>query len=128
MLLSALIAALTVLLLMVTAFIAGRARDVHGVKAPATTGHPAFERAFRVQANTMEAALMFLPTLALATWLGDARLAATFGAVWLLARVWYAAAYLRDAARRGPAFTLGMLMQLALLVLVFVQLAQALSR
>ena len=92
MLLSALIAALTVLLLMVTAFITGRARDVHGVKAPATTGHPAFERAFRVQANTMEAALMFLPTLALATWLGAARLAAAFGAVWLLARVWYAAA------------------------------------
>ncbi len=123
--LTALIAVLTVLLLLITSAIVGRARGRYGIQAPAVTGHPAFERAFRVQANTQEAVLMFLPTLALAAWLGDPRLAAAFGAVWLLARVWYAVAYLRDPARRGPAFALGMLMQIALLLQVLVAMAGA---
>ena len=33
---------------------AGGARGKFGVEAPATTGHPEFERHFRVQANTLE--------------------------------------------------------------------------
>ncbi|MBU6404219.1 MAG: MAPEG family protein [Pseudomonadota bacterium] len=125
MLLLALIAALTVLLLLVSSILVGRARGLYGIKAPATTGHPDFERAFRAQMNTQEAALMFLPTLALAAWLGQPLLASVFGAIWLLARAWYLAAYLRDADKRGPAFALGALMQVALLVLVFVALVRA---
>ncbi len=125
MLLAALIVALTVVLLLVTAVVVARARGKYGIRAPATGGHPAFDRAFRVQANTQEAALMFLPTFALAAWLGDVRLAAMFGAVWLVARAWYVASYLRDAAKRGPAFALGMVMQVALLVQVFTELARA---
>ena len=31
----------------------GSMRGKHGVKAPATAGHPEFERMFRVQQNTM---------------------------------------------------------------------------
>ena len=31
------------------------------------------------------------------------------GAVWLVSRVWYAMAYQQDAAKRGPAFGLSML-------------------
>lgn len=122
MLLPALIVALTVLLLVVASGLVGRARGKYGIKAPATTGHPAFERAFRAQMNTQEAALMFLPTLALAAWLGHPLLATALGAVWLLARSWYLAAYLGNADKRGPAFGLGALMQVALLVLVFVEL------
>jgi uncharacterized MAPEG superfamily protein len=125
MLLPALIAALTVLLLLVSSILVGRARGLYGIKAPATTGHPDFERAFRAQMNTQEAALMFLPTLALAAWLGQPLLASVFGAIWLLARAWYLAAYLRDADKRGPAFALGALMQVALLVQVFVALVRA---
>lgn len=125
MLLPALVAALAVLLLVVASGLVGRARGLYSIKAPATTGHPAFERTFRAQMNTQEATLMFLPTLALAAWLGHPLLAGTLGVIWLLARVWYLAAYLRDAERRGPAFGLGALMQLALLVLVFVELARS---
>ncbi len=128
MLAIALIVALTVLLLMATAIIVGRARDKYGIQAPAVAGDPAFERAFRVQANTQEAALMFLPVLVLAGWLGDARLAAAFGVCWLLARGWYVVAYLRDAGRRGPAFALGMLMQSALLVQTLVAIARTALR
>jgi hypothetical protein len=41
----------------------GSMRAKHGCKAPATTGAPEFERMFRVQQNTMEQLVMFLPAL-----------------------------------------------------------------
>jgi hypothetical protein len=45
----ALITLLTVLLLITTAVMVGRARGRLGVPAPATSGHPLFDRVFRVQ-------------------------------------------------------------------------------
>ena len=103
----ALVTILTVLLLFATAFMVGRARGKFGIKAPATAGHEGFERAFRVQMNTQESALMFLPAL----WA-----AAAFGAAWLVGRVWYAVAYANPAGNRGPGFLIGMLALLALVV------------
>jgi hypothetical protein len=38
----------------VMAGLVGRARGKYGVQAPATTGHPDFERANRVPVNTFE--------------------------------------------------------------------------
>jgi glutathione S-transferase len=111
----ALITLLTVLLLATTAALVGRARGRYGVKAPATTGHEGFERAFRVQMNTQEAALMFLPALWVAASLGNPSVSAWIGATWLVGRVWYAWAYAR-AGNRGPGFVIGMLALLALLV------------
>src|SRR5258708_37055190 len=40
-----------------------RARIRFGEPAPAVTGHPEFERHFRVQANTLEGLVLFLPAL-----------------------------------------------------------------
>ncbi len=105
----------TVLLLLATMAIVGRARGRHGIKAPATTGHPRFERAFRVQANTQESTLMFLPALWTAAALHLPWLAAVFGAVWLLARVGYIVTYLDPAKNRTIPFVLSMLMVLCLL-------------
>ena len=116
MALIALVTLLTVLLMFVTALMVGRARGAHGVHAPATSGHPAFDRAFRVQMNTLEQAVMFLPALWVAGTLGNATLAAAFGAVWLVGRVWYAVAYLKAAERRGAGFVIAILALLALLV------------
>lgn len=114
----ALITLLTVLLLATTAALVGRARGRYGVKAPATTGHEGFERAMRVQMNTQEAALMFLPALWTAAGFGDVRIAASVGAIWLVARLWYAVAYANPTGNRGPAFVLGMLALLALIIQV----------
>jgi glutathione S-transferase len=111
----ALITLLTVLLMSATVFMVGRARGKFGIKAPATTGHEGFERAFRVQMNTQEAALMFLPALWVAAALGNPSVSAWIGATWLVGRVWYAWAYAR-AGNRGPGFVIGMLALLALLV------------
>jgi hypothetical protein len=55
-----LVVLLNVLLLFATGLVVAGARGRHGVKAPATTGHPDFERAFRVQMNTLEHTVVFL--------------------------------------------------------------------
>ena len=93
-----------VLLLFIVAWVVGRARDKYKVQAPATTGHPDFERAFRVQMNTVENAVAFLPVLWLFAAFVNGFWAAALGAVWLLGRVWYAVAYLKDPATRGGGF------------------------
>ena len=98
-----------VVLLFVVAGRVGWARGKYRIEAPATTGDPTFERIFRVQMNTLESTVMFLPALWLfATFVSD-KWSAVLGAVWLVSRVWYAMAYQQDAAKRGPAFGLSML-------------------
>ncbi|UXI68050.1 MAPEG family protein [Tahibacter amnicola] len=106
--LPSLVVALTVFLLFGTVFMVGRARVRHGIKAPATSGHPDFDRVFRVQMNTLENAVAFLPSLWLATTYGSHAIAGIAGLVWVLARVWYAVTYAQDAAKRGPAFLVSM--------------------
>lgn len=112
----ALITLLTVLLMAATVFMVGRARGKYGVKAPATTGHEGFERAFRVQMNTQEAAMMFLPSLWVAGAFGVDWVSVALGAAWLVGRVWYAVAYANPAGNRGPGFLIGMLALLGLIL------------
>lgn len=123
--LPALVVLLAVLLQLGTAALVARARTRYGVAAPATSGHPLFERAFRVQMNTLEAALMFLPALWLAARYGAPLWAGLAGLVWVAGRVWYAAAYLKDPARRGNGFTLAAVCLLAALALGAFGLARA---
>jgi len=123
--LPALVTLLAVLLMFGTAFVVGRARSRHGIKAPATSGHPAFERAWRVQMNTLEAAMLFLPTLWLAAQYGFSGWAGIAGLFWLAGRLWYAVSYLRDAAKRGPGFLLGMASWAATLVMATIGVIRA---
>jgi glutathione S-transferase len=50
---------------MVLGFSAGLARTRYEIKAPATTGHPIFERHYRVHQNTLEQLIVFIPALLL---------------------------------------------------------------
>jgi uncharacterized membrane protein YecN with MAPEG domain len=100
----ALITLLTCLLLIGVGINVGRARGRYKVPAPATTGNPDFERVFRVQGNTGEAALVFLPALWLFALYCSALWSGVIGLVWIAARVWYAVAYARAAEARGPGF------------------------
>lgn len=124
--LPALVVLLTVLLQFGTLTMVGRARGKYGIKAPATSGHPDFDRAYRVQMNTLEATVMFLPTLWLATHYGFAGWAGIAGLVWIVGRVWYAAGYLKDAARREGGFILSMLAWVAVLIMAVVGVVRAL--
>jgi len=84
-----------------TVFQVGRARTKYKVAAPATTGDPAFERAFRVQMNEIENLVAFLPCLWIFAVFGNPRYAAIAGAVFLLGRVIYALGYWSLAGRRS---------------------------
>jgi glutathione S-transferase len=106
----------TVLVMAAMVVLVARARGRYGVRAPATTGHERFERAYRVQANTVESALMFLPALWTAAAFGRPELAAVFGWVWIVGRILYAVTYLDPAKKRTLGFALGGLAIVCLLV------------
>lgn len=100
---------LTVLLMFGLTFNVGRARGKYQVKAPAVSGNELFERAYRIQLNTIENVLMFLPALWMyAIFIGD-KGAGDSGVIWLIARVWYAIAYQLNPAKRGPGFLISIL-------------------
>jgi glutathione S-transferase len=115
--LPALVTLLTVLLLFGTMWAVGHARSKYNIKAPAISGDPAFERAYRVQMNTLESTVMFLPTLWLAASYGFSGWAGVAGLIWIVGRVWYALTYLQDAGKRGPGFAVGMIGWVATLVM-----------
>jgi len=88
-------------------FLATRVAVAHGkfgVKLPATTGNPDFERIFRAHVNTLEWIPTFLAPLWLcAIYLSDIA-AAVLGLVWIAGRAWYFAGYSRAVERRLPSF------------------------
>jgi glutathione S-transferase len=96
------------MLLLATSINVGRARGLYGIQAPAVTGHPLFERAYRIQMNTLENMALLLPALWVNAAFVSDRGAAALGAVWLIARIWYALAYHANPSRRGPAFGVSM--------------------
>jgi len=87
----------------------GRARGRLGVPAPAITGHPEFERYLRVQYNTIEQLVIFLPALFGFAYFASPGWAAVFGVVFIVGRALYARGYVRDPAQRGPGFGLTLL-------------------
>jgi len=93
----------------------GHARGKFDVAAPATTGAPGFERAFRVQQNTLEQMVLFLPSLWLFALLFSDLWAGVAGAVWVLGRILYVIGYTRDPAKRGAGFGIAILANLVLL-------------
>lgn len=107
--LTSLITLFAVLLMFATSVNVGKARVKYKIAAPATTGHEVFDRAYRVQMNTLEAATMLLPALWIyAIFIGDIS-AFIIGMIWLTGRIWYAVAYQINPAKRGPGFGIGFL-------------------
>lgn len=104
--LPAIVVVLTVLLLIFVTWLVGRARARYGIKAPATTGNENFERVFRMQMNTVESTVLFLPALWLGATYGSPLVAGISGLVWVAARFWYALAYSEAANKRGAAYLL----------------------
>ena len=102
--LPALITVLTVLLMFGTAMNVGRCRGLYKVPAPATTGHPLFECAFRVQMNTLEYSLMFLPALWLFALYVSVTWSSILGAAWLVGRVLYWKGYMEEPKKRGMGY------------------------
>jgi glutathione S-transferase len=93
-----------------------RARGKYAVAAPAVSGHPMFERYFRVHQNSLEQLIVFVP----AVWLFGAYLsalwAAVLGVIFLAARALYAASYIGAPERRGPGAGLTFLVEIVLVI------------
>jgi glutathione S-transferase len=125
--LGVIVSLLAVVLYLGLAMRVGILRGKHGVIAPATSGHPQFERAYRVHLNTAEQYIAFLPLLWMATLTFHALywLPAAFGIVFLLARILYMRLYMAAPQSRIPGAFLTMFAQLGLLVLAIVGLVQA---
>jgi uncharacterized MAPEG superfamily protein len=98
------------------AVLVGQARGKFGVNGPAVTGHPVFERYFRVQMNTLELLVAFLPGLWLFAQYISPLWAAILGAVYIVGRFLYLRAYVADPAKRELGFGLSILPTLVLLL------------
>src|SRR6478735_11279814 len=102
--LTALVTLLAILFYFFITINVSRSRTKTGVKVPAMSGHPDFERAFRIQMNTLEWMPIFLPSLWLfAIYISDA-IAAGIGAVWIIGRIVYFIGYSQAANQRGRGF------------------------
>ena len=111
-----LVVVLTMVELLVFSILVGQGRTKYKVPAPATSGHPTWERLNRVHLNSLEQAVVFVPLLLVfaATWGPGA--AVVLGVIYLVARILYAVGYVRDPARRaaGAFLTFGVQLLLAL--------------
>ena len=78
----------------------GQARGKYQVKAPATDGDVRFVSTFRVQQNTLEQLIIFIPsTFAFSWYLSDLWVLIP-GAFYIVGRFIYARAYIKDPASR----------------------------
>lgn len=125
--LPALLTLLAVLWFVIVGFNVGRARTKYNVPAPATTGNPAFERAFRVQMNELEQLVAFLPPMWIFAWLGNPRWAGIACAVWLAGRVIYAVGYWSAAEKRHLGFLIASLTLVATWIGALVVVLRALT-
>lgn len=104
----------------------GKARGTYEVSAPAVSGHPIFERHYRVQMNTLEQLIVFIPAVFLFGYYGNAMVAAALGAVYLVGRLLFASSYVADPAKRSLGFMLSFLPTVVLLVGGLVQVVRVL--
>jgi glutathione S-transferase len=93
-----------------------RARVTYKVPAPATTGHEVFERYFRVQMNTLEQLVIFVPGLLLFALYVSPWVAAALGALFIVGRAVYFRGYVRAAEGRHAGFMLSVVPNMVLIV------------
>jgi glutathione S-transferase len=114
--LTAVVTCLALLLYFIFTWKVGAARGKYKVNAPATTGNPDFERVFRVQQNTLENLILFLPGLWMFSAFVSPQWGAGIGLVWIAGRIFYARSYYAAAEMRGPGFGITMFASTVLVI------------
>lgn len=94
----------------------GLNRSKYKIEAPKTVGDETWERYFRVQQNTMEQLVMFIPgMIAFATYVSEAW-ALLPGVVFVIGRQLYSHQYVKNPESRAPGMALSLLSNVALLL------------
>jgi glutathione S-transferase len=104
-----------------------RARARYQIPAPATTGNEVFERYFRVQMNTLEQLVIFVPSVLLFARYVNVYGAAALGVVFLIGRALYFQGYVKAPQARHIGFILSVAPNLALLIGAIIGAIVALS-
>jgi glutathione S-transferase len=94
----------------------GKARVKHEIKAPAITGAPEFERALRVQQNTLEQLIVALPSLWLFSWFINPLVGAAAAVLIMIGRWFYSRDYIKEPSTRGRGFVISQLGQIVLVL------------
>ena len=107
------------LLIQYTAYtlLCGLARGKETVVAPATSGDENFERAFRVQMNTLEQMAVTIPAMWICAYFYSPLWAAGLGVVFMVGRLVYRQAYMRDPSTRGTGMIIGFAANVVLMAL-----------
>ncbi|MEI9930966.1 MAG: MAPEG family protein [Rhizomicrobium sp.] len=127
-LLVAIVTVIAVLVFFWTGYRVATMRGKHDIKAPAVTGHPEFDCAYRVQVNMLEQIVIFLPLL----WLSEAYfrlfpyLTGALGLVWIVGRIMYATGYsAENPGGRSTGFLIAGAATIGLLITTIIGLVQA---
>ena len=94
----------------------GMAREKYNIEAPACAGDEVFERLFRVQQNTVEQLIVFVPASFVFAHFLSPLWASILGAVFIIGRFLYAAEYVKNPKTRSLGFALTFLPNAALLI------------
>jgi len=84
----------------------GKARGTYSINAPAISGDENFERMFRVQQNTLEQLIIFIPAIFLCAYYLHALAAAGIGVFFIIGRAIYYKGYISDPKKRGTGFVI----------------------
>lgn len=122
----AIVTVVALLEFLVFGFLVARARAKYGIAAPAVSGNEMFERYFRVQMNTLEQLLQFLPVLWIFAHYANANWAAVLGVVFIIGRAVYCRSYVRDPKTRSLGFALTALPILIMMIGILWQAIRAL--
>jgi uncharacterized MAPEG superfamily protein len=97
-------------------FRVGAARKKFGIDAPKTVGDENWERLFRVQQNTMEQLIIFIPALLIFSTYLSAKWALVPGVIFIVGRQLYSFEYIKNPASRVSGMALSLFANGVLLI------------